>query len=182
MSTSTGETHELPGGIRLEPLRADHASSLLKFEQENRVHFAASIPDRGDDYFAHFTEMLRARLDEQAAGTCRFHVLVDSDGEVVGRVNLVDIAAGAAELGYRIAERASGRGLATAAVRRLCDIAVREYGLRSLRAATTWDNPASRAVLARVGFQAIEDIELNDRPGTRYALTLVDGDPTAAGT
>jgi ribosomal-protein-alanine N-acetyltransferase len=38
----------------LQLLRADHAQALLGFETENRAFFAASIPDRGDDYFANF--------------------------------------------------------------------------------------------------------------------------------
>ncbi|MEV4065036.1 hypothetical protein [Nonomuraea dietziae] len=36
----------------LQRLRSDHASALLAFERENRAYFAASIPDRGDAYFA----------------------------------------------------------------------------------------------------------------------------------
>lgn len=33
--------------------RPAHAPALFAFEQENRAYFAASIPDRGDGYFAH---------------------------------------------------------------------------------------------------------------------------------
>ena len=67
------------------------------------------------------------------------------------RVNLVDLADGSAELGYRIAERAAGRGLATSAVRRVCGLASTDYGLTSLRAATAPDNLASQAVLTPGG-------------------------------
>jgi ribosomal-protein-alanine N-acetyltransferase len=38
----------------LEFLRPDHAPALLAFERENRAYFAASIPDRGDEYFVQF--------------------------------------------------------------------------------------------------------------------------------
>ncbi|MGH9293245.1 MAG: GNAT family N-acetyltransferase [Acidimicrobiales bacterium] len=47
------------------------------------------------------------------------HVLVEEDGTIVGRVNLTVVGDGSAELGYRIAERAAGRGLAAAAVRQV---------------------------------------------------------------
>lgn len=94
----------------IQLLRPGHAPALLAFEQENRAYFAASVPDRGDDYFVRFDERHRALLAEQAAGVCYFHVLVGADDEVLGRVNLVDVAEGGAELGYRIAERATGRG------------------------------------------------------------------------
>ncbi|WP_049566711.1 GNAT family N-acetyltransferase [Streptomyces sp. SBT349] len=158
----------------LERLRHDHAPALLAFEQENRAYFAASIPDRGDAYFASFGQRLADLLAEQATGACHFHVLIGGDGEVLGRVNLVDVADGSAELGYRIAKSAANQGLATAAVRQLCLLAATEYRLTSLRAATTLDNAGSRAVLARTGFVATGEIRLGDRPGLSYVRTLSD--------
>lgn len=159
------------GGMpELQRLRFDHAPALLAFERANRAYFAASVPDRGDHYFAHFDERHRELMAEQAAGLCHFHLLVESDGggEVLGRVNLVDVADGSAELGYRIAERATGRGLATAAVREVCALAAAEYGLTGLRAVTTLDNAGSRGVLARTGFVPVGEIEVDGRPGLRY--------------
>ncbi|MFA7768663.1 GNAT family N-acetyltransferase [Streptomyces sp. NRRL S-448] len=157
---------------RLQLLRFDHAPALLAFERENRAYFAASVPDRGDRYFADFDERHAALMAEQAAGLCFFHVLVDDGGEVAGRVNLVDVADGSAELGYRIAERATGRGLATAAVREARGLAVTEYGLATLRAVTTLDNAGSRAVLARTGFVTTGDVDLDGRPGLRFVCDL----------
>lgn len=156
----------------VQRLHADHVPALLAFERENREHFAASVPDRGDDYFARFDERHAALLAEQATGLCHFHVVVDGDGRVLGRVNLVDVADGSAELGYRIAKSAAGRGLATAAVREVCARAAAEYGLTELRARTTVDNAASRAVLARTGFTATGDIVLDGRPGIAYIRPL----------
>lgn len=157
----------------IERLRLDHAASVLVFERENRAYFAKSVSDRGDDYFREFEQRFRSLLAEQDAGVCHFHVLIGDDGQVVGRVNLVDVADGAAELGFRVAEAAAGRGLATAAVRQLCAMAVRDYGLRTLRASAAVDNAGSRTVLSRVGFVPTgEQVLLVDRPGHRYLLTL----------
>lgn len=55
----------------LEPLRADHAPALLAFESANRDYFAASISDRGDEYFEHFTERHNALLAERGAASAR---------------------------------------------------------------------------------------------------------------
>ncbi|WP_405594871.1 GNAT family N-acetyltransferase [Streptomyces sp. NBC_01410] len=159
---------------QLQRLRFDHAPELLRFEQENRAYFAASVPDRGDHYFAHFDARHRELMAEQAAGLHFFHVLVGSSGEVLGRVNLVDVEDGSAELGYRIAENAAGRGLATAAVREVCALAAAEYGLTTLRAVTTLDNPGSRAVLARTGFAPAGEIELDGRQGLRFVRDMRD--------
>jgi ribosomal-protein-alanine N-acetyltransferase len=162
--------------LTLELLRPDHADALLAFELANRAYFARSIPDRGDAYFAEFPARHAALLAEQAAGTCRFHVILDASGALVGRINLVDLADGTAELGYRIAEAAAGRGLATAAVAEICRLAATAYGLTTLTAATTVDNPASQAVLARIGFAVTEEFLLGDRPALRYRRSLTDRD------
>ncbi|MFD5426610.1 GNAT family N-acetyltransferase [Streptomyces sp. NPDC127084] len=163
----------------LQLLRPDHAPALLDFERENRAYFAASVPDRGDDYFLDFEERHRALLAEQQAGACYFHVLVDPEGDILGRLNLVDVADGAAGLGYRIAKRAAGRGLATRAVQELCQRAAGEYGLSVLRAETTLDNPASQAVLTRTGFTVVGETELDGRPGLSYLRDLGTGSRTS---
>ncbi|MFD0359823.1 GNAT family N-acetyltransferase [Streptomyces sp. NPDC127110] len=160
--------------VELQLLRPDHAAALLAFERENRAYFAASVPDRGEEYFAGFDQRHRDLLAEQQAGVCFFHVLLDPAGEVLARVNLVDVTQGEAELGYRIAERAAGRGIATAAVREVCALAARSYGLATLRAATTLDNTASRTVLARTGFTVTGETRLADRPGLTYIRSLDD--------
>jgi [ribosomal protein S5]-alanine N-acetyltransferase len=163
----------IPGMPQLELLRPDHAPAVLDFEKVNRAYFAASISDRGDDFFADFDERYATLLADQATGECFFHVLVDDGGEVLGRFNLVGVEDGSAELGYRVAERAVGRGLATATVRELCTRAAAEYGLTSLWARTTLDNPGSRGVLDRTGFVPTGEIEIVGRPGLRFARQLV---------
>lgn len=156
----------------LTRLDAGHAPALLAFEQDNRAYFAASVPDRGDDYFDRFADRHRALLAEQAAGTCHFHVILDDTGAVTGRVNLVDVADGSAELGFRIAEKAAGAGLATAAVHEICALARSRYGLTSLRAAAALDNTGSRTVLTRAGFTEAGPTVLNGRPALRYTRSL----------
>ncbi|MBR8642045.1 GNAT family N-acetyltransferase [Streptomyces tuirus] len=162
--------------VTLERLRADHADALLAFERENRAYFARTVPDRGDAYFtpSGFAERHQALLDEQHARVCHFHVVLDEEGSVVGRVNLMDVADGSAELGYRVGERAAGRGVAKAAVAAVCRLAADEYGLTSLTAVTTLDNPASMTVLARSRFLRTRETVVDGRPGVHYALRLLD--------
>jgi ribosomal-protein-alanine N-acetyltransferase len=160
--------------VTLERLTAAHADAVLAFELENREYFAAWIWDRGDDFFTSFPAIHAARLAEQDAGTCQFHVLVDKSGAVVGRVNLVDLENGSAELGYRIAEKAAGNGLATAAVRAIIQLAASGYGLTRLWAGASDRNPASQAVLTRAGFRPFAKSNTDLGPGTRYELMLED--------
>lgn len=155
----------------IERLRLDHAAALLIFEQENRAYFAASIPDRGDEYFTHFADEHRASLAEQEAGVCHLHLVLE-DGAVIGRINLFDVADGAAELGFRMAEKSAGRGLAQWAVGQICALAAAEYGLTRLRARATRRNAASRAVLARTGFEVNGETVLNGYPAVTFARAL----------
>jgi len=157
----------------LQLLRLDHAPALLVFERENRAYFAASVPDRGDEFFAEFDARHAQLLEWQAAGTEYLHLLVAEGGEVVGRVNLIDVAGGSAELGYRIAQKAAGQGLATAAVRKVRELAATAYGLTRLRARVTLDNPASRKVLEHNGFVAGGSLTLNGKPAMSYICELL---------
>ncbi|MBI0293847.1 GNAT family N-acetyltransferase [Streptomyces sp. PRKS01-29] len=159
--------------LRLERLRADHTPVLLDFERENREYFARTVPDRGDAYFEEFASRIRALLAEQDAGVCHFHVVIDDQGELVGRVNLMDVEDGEAELGYRIGERAAGRGMGTAAVGEMCRLAATAYRLSALTARTTLDNVASMTVLGRNGFTLVGETSVGGRPGVRYRRPLV---------
>jgi ribosomal-protein-alanine N-acetyltransferase len=91
----------------LQRLRADHAPAVLAFELANRVFFAASISDRGDEFFDQFTERHAALLAEQEADLAAFYVLVADDGSVLGRFNLYDLAA--ARYGLRTLKAATSR-------------------------------------------------------------------------
>lgn len=156
----------------LQRLRPDHAPAVLAFEKANRSFFAASVPDRGDDFFTDYPPRHAALLAEQEAGVCHFHVLVESD-EVLGRFNLMDAAEGAAELGFRLAEKATGRGLATTAVHDLFDLCRTRYGLTTLRARAAVRNTASRAVLRRTGFvETGEAVVLNGEAGVGFLRVL----------
>ena len=76
----------------LQRLRADHAPAILEFELANRAYFAASVTDRGDEFFEQFADRHHARLAEQDAGQGAYYVLVAEDGAVLGRFNLVFVA------------------------------------------------------------------------------------------
>lgn len=152
----------------LELVRADHADALLAFELANRDYFAASIPDRGDEYFTDFAARHTQLLQSQAAGTDYFHLLLTDTGEIAGRFNLLRVHNGSAELGYRMARTAAGQGLATAAVAETRKLAATTYALSTLRAKATVDNPASHKVLERNGFVVTGELELNGKPALWY--------------
>ena len=162
----------------LQQLDAGHAPAVLAFELANRTYFAASISDRGDEFYDQFTDRHRALLADQEAGLCACYVLVADDGSVLGRFNLYDIGDGTADLGYRVAQQVAGRGVATRSVRELCRIAAARHGLRTLRAATSHGNAASQKVLAKAGFVPVgpaDPASLGGKSGTWYQRDLTAG-------
>jgi ribosomal-protein-alanine N-acetyltransferase len=164
----------------LRRLQADHAPEVLAFELANRAYFAASVSDRGDDFFEEFADRYNALLAEQEAGTCACYVLVGEDGSVLGRFNLFGIADHTAELGYRVAQHVAGRGVATATVQELCRLAAARHGLRTVRAATARENVASQKVLAKAGFVPVGPAgpaHLGGKPGTWYQRDLLQPGP-----
>ncbi|WP_405773123.1 GNAT family N-acetyltransferase [Streptomyces sp. NBC_01538] len=165
----------MPELMRLD---AGHAPAVLAFELANRTYFAASVPDRGDDFFDRFTDRFDALLAEQEAGICAFHVLVAEDGSVLGRFNLMDIEDHTAHLGYRVARHVAGQGVATATVRDLCRLAASRHALRTLRAAAAHENAASQRVLTNAGFVPVgpaAPTDLGGKRGTWYERDLAPG-------
>jgi RimJ/RimL family protein N-acetyltransferase len=156
-----------------ETLRPDQASEVLAFELANRTYFAGFVSDRGDSFFDEFSERYDQLLAERETRRDAYYVLVDEDGSVLGRFNLYDIEDDTAEVGYRVAERVSGQGVATAGVRELCRLAASEHGVRRLRARTTPENVASQRVLGKAGFVAAgEADDVGGRPGIWFEREL----------
>ena len=161
----------------LQLLRPDHAAAILAFESANRAYFAASISDRGDEFFEHISERLRALLADQETGNGAYYVLVE-DGSVLGRFNLIFVEQGFAELGYRVAQHVAGRGVATATVHDLCSLAASRHEVRTLRAATSCGNVASQRVLLHAGFLPVgpaDPADIGGKQGTWYQREVRPG-------
>jgi ribosomal-protein-alanine N-acetyltransferase len=159
----------------LQRLHAGHAPAVLAFELANRAYVAASISDRGDEFFGQFAERHGALLAEQKADIGAFYVLVAEDGSVLGRFNLYFTGDGTANLGYRVAQHVAGRGVATTTVRELCRLAAARHGLHTLRAATSRENTASQKVLTKAGFVPVGPADpagIGGKQGTWYQRDL----------
>ncbi|MCJ1707460.1 GNAT family N-acetyltransferase [Microbacterium sp. VKM Ac-2923] len=110
-----------------------------------------------------------------------------SDGEVIGDLVLfhLDAEAGSAEIGWVVSPAASGRGLATEAVRALIDTAFRVYGLRRLTARIDSENVRSVALAERVGMRREAHFTENEwfkgrwSDELRYALLAREWAPTS---
>jgi RimJ/RimL family protein N-acetyltransferase len=81
--------------------------------------------------------------------------VIDRDGEAIGAISLVlgsDIECRSAELGYWVGSEFWGRGIATAAVRRICAYAFEELRMLRVFATPMTGNAPSKRVLEKAGF------------------------------
>jgi ribosomal-protein-alanine N-acetyltransferase len=135
----------------------DDAPTLAELLQANREFLAPWDPVRADDYVTvegQRTEV-RLALERHREGSALPHVIVDESGQVVGRITLNGIVRGpfqSCSLGYWLSASATGRGIATEAVRDIKRVAFHELGLHRIEAGTLLHNVASQRVLERNGF------------------------------
>lgn len=164
--------------LHLELLDLRHAEPLERFERANREYFARQVSDRGDAYFEHFEQRLASLVDENTTARSLCFVILDPAGEVVGRVNVYDIdQPGRTELGYRVAERVAGTGVATRGVTAALQVAATR-GVESVIAGTSTTNRASQRVLDKCGFTATGPAESpagSSTPSVGYRRTLTAG-------
>jgi ribosomal-protein-alanine N-acetyltransferase len=141
----------------LRQLRDDDPIALFRLQLRNREFLAPWEPQRPESFFslAGQRAAVTDSLARHSAGTSFCQVILDDAGQVVGRINLNNIVRGpfqSASVGYWLSEDAGGRGLATAAVAEMVEIAFTQLGLHRLEAGTIASNLRSQAVLARNQF------------------------------
>ncbi len=126
----------------------------------NREFLAPWEPLRGDEYFTAAGQrcVVQDALARYGEGTTLPHVIVDGAGRLVGRITLNGIVRGpfqSCSLGYWVGAAANGRGVATAAVGCILQVAFGSLGLHRVQAETLLHNVRSQRVLEHNGFVRI---------------------------
>ena len=144
-------------GIRV--VTEDDASTLAELVTGNRTFLAPWDPVRDDAYFTVDGQRdLLARSLRRLRSGIDWPGVITVDGAPVGRVNLNNVIRGAfcsADLGYWVDQAHNGRGVATAAVGAVVQLAFTELGLHRVQAGTLLHNRGSQKVLERNGFTPI---------------------------
>ncbi|MFJ2414826.1 GNAT family N-acetyltransferase [Streptomyces brevispora] len=152
------ETHRLDAEVRLRPVTAADAASLAASMTRSRTYMRPWEPRRPDSFYTEEgqRQRLAGLLTDREAGRAMAWVLADEEDRAIGGFNLNAIALGpfrSATLGYWVDVEYTGRGLATAAVRKICDLARDELRLHRVEAGTVTANTASQRVLTKCGFE-----------------------------
>jgi ribosomal-protein-alanine N-acetyltransferase len=160
--------------------------ALAGLARTNRDFLAPWEPARTDAYFteAGQRELIRDALTRHAQGTALPHVILNESGGVAGRITLSGIVRGpfqSCSVGYWVSAADNGRGLATAALRHITQLAFRELGLHRVQAETLLHNVRSQRVLERNGFTRIGMapgyLRIAGRWQDHYLYQLLSTDP-----
>lgn len=138
--------------MAIRPLVPGDAAELAALVVENRAFLAPFEPEREQRFYT-----VDGQREWIANDALRGFAILDGD-RIAGTVTMSNIVRGplqSANLGYWVAERLGGRGLATAAVGEAADVAFGELGLHRLEAGTLVDNVPSQRVLEKNGFEQI---------------------------
>jgi len=144
-------------GIRIRPVQAGDADTLLRFELAHRAYFESWVNHRDPSFYSPqgVAAAIAAAESARARGEA-FQYLVEDNGRLVGRVNLTNVRRAhfeCADLGYRIGEHDGGRGIASLAVALCLAEAFGPLGLRRIEAVARPENHGSVRVLQRNGFE-----------------------------
>jgi [ribosomal protein S5]-alanine N-acetyltransferase len=145
--------------VAIRVVNEEDAVALADGLTADRDFLARWDPARPSEYFTESGQ--RRDIDDQLTAHEQRTVLpyvVEVDGALVGRINVFHIVYKAfcsGTLGYWIRRDHHGRGVATAAVAAMIELAFGEGALHRLEAGTLVDNHASRRVLAKNGFTEI---------------------------
>jgi len=150
----------LDDDIVLRPIALSDAAAVARAYERNRAHLGPWEPIRPADFFTEQGQLSRLKQFDaaRAQGHTERWVFDRGDGEVYGSVTLSNIELGIflnARLGYWVDASLNGRGLATAAVRAICDLARQRWNIHRIEAGTNVENAASQRVLLKCGFEEI---------------------------
>jgi len=147
------ERLDLGDGDTLITISATEPAMLFELIERNREHLRDWLPwvDRSRETSE--SEAFISLCGEEIRDGRGVHYAIWSSAELSGVVSLhVNRAHRTASAGVWLAAARQGRGLATRALRVLCDYGIKVMGLARVEYAAATENTASRALADRSGF------------------------------
>lgn len=141
-----------PGGLRLVPVRSDHAQLWWQWRQEPITRRFNPLRDLTIDELSSRLAVTGSDLRDRSRLEYRW--MVQAGDELIGTVSLVNCSwsLGHGEITYMLAEAWHGRGLGTAAVGLFVDKLFAETTLVRLIASISAGHVASCRLVEKLGF------------------------------
>lgn len=139
-------------------LQKNDVDKLFQFELDNRRWFEKHIAARESDFYSKFKveKYIIACLAEFHAQVM-YPAIIEVDDVIIARVNFrnINLEKKTADIGYRVAESESGKGVASFAVKVMLELAKSELDLETISSFVTIRNIASQKVLAKFNFNQV---------------------------
>ncbi len=172
--------------VRLRPFGERDLEAMAAYRGDAEVcRFLPFEPQTPEDIRGRIGYLFgRTTLEGERGGII---LVIEHEGAVIGDLVLfhLDPEAGSAEIGWVLSPAASGRGLATEAVRALIDTAFEVYGLRRLVAQIDAANTRSSALAERLGLRReahfVENAWFKGRWSDLLVYAVLDREWAAAG-
>ena len=145
------ETIPLFGPYALRRLRTEDAPDIFASIDTQRRHLGRWLPFVAD---THRIEQTRQVVAGMLADTANPVFTLRSGNAFAGLIGFksADAARRSVEIGYWLREEQQGKGIMTAAVRTLCDLAFGEMGMRRVEIRCGTGNLPSNRIPQRLGF------------------------------
>jgi [ribosomal protein S5]-alanine N-acetyltransferase len=145
--------------VRLRALQVSDAGLLAELYTTNREFLAPFDPNRPLDFWTVEGQLRSLRqLERDRPIDMGERFLIEADGRPAGVISVSRVFRGPfqnAGIGYWVAQELNGRGVATEAVRQVCEWGFGPARLHRIEAATLVDNIGSQTVLRRNRFSEI---------------------------
>lgn len=135
-------------GVVLRPLDRADASALFAAHSDEQTHQYWSGP--AHKTVAQTADYIQGTIDLPGAHTW---AITESGGEALGRIALFAVRDGVGEVGVIMRREATGRGLASKALKLVDEYGFAELGLHRIAADIDPDNSASISLFLRAGYQ-----------------------------
>lgn len=156
-------------GVVLRELTADDVDAYYSLVDANRAH----LHQHGDFGFEHAADLAAVRAYFESPWDSNVRLGIWLGDRLVGRVDLNPVDPPKWVLGYWIGSAWTGRGIVTASCRAAIAHAGSALDATEIYAGVTDGNGASVAVLRRLGFDHLQDVDGR----SRWRLPLVDEPP-----
>lgn len=171
---STYEYIKVNDSLELRALSSDYAQKMFDLTISNRAYLAEFLPwadatKTVDDTRAFIEKTIAERTTGDGYG---FGIIVS--GQLVGHIGLHNISKGEKlpEIGYWIAESASGKGITTAAAKAMTEFGQNQLGLDKIILKARPDNKASNKIAENLGYKF--DGVHADEQGTVHNLWVIE--------
>ncbi|BCJ33330.1 hypothetical protein Athai_08330 [Actinocatenispora thailandica] len=158
------------GGYLLRPVTETDVPALVELCRDPAMAEFTTVPVPYQPSHAAF--FVRLARDRWVAGDGAVFAITEPAGRLLGTMDLrlLDWPARIADIGYSVAASARGRGVATSALRAVCDWTFDALAIDRIEWRAYVTNPASRRVAEKAGFT----VEGTERGHTLHRGTPVD--------